>query len=136
MQTPAGFSDAFEPCCDVHPVTKNVIALDQHVAEMDADAPFQSALVGNCGIALRCQLLQRQSAFDGNDRNELDQDPVAGGLNDPAMLNDERIGSGAMLAQCLRSARLIKPHQPTVTDAIRARIAARRRTGGMEGALD
>jgi hypothetical protein len=62
----------------------------------------------------------RQGAFDGDDhRAELDRDPVAGRLNDPpTMLSDERIGSGAMLAQGLSRARFVEPHQPTVADDI------------------
>jgi hypothetical protein len=44
--------------------------------------------------------VQREGALRGADhRAELDQDPVAGRLDDPpAMLGNERIGSGAMLA--------------------------------------
>jgi hypothetical protein len=30
------------------------------------------------------------------------------------MLGDERVGGGAMLAKCLRSARLVSPHQAAV----------------------
>jgi hypothetical protein len=48
-------------------------------------------------------------------RAELDQDPVACRLDDAsAMLGDEWIGSSAMLAKCLRCARLIRAHEPTV----------------------
>jgi len=104
--------DAFKPRGDVDAVAEDVVALDQHVAEMDADAPFHSALVGNRGMEVRRQPLQCQGAFDGADhRTELDQYPVAGCLNDPpAVLSDERIGSGAVLAQCPRGARLVEPH--------------------------
>ena len=79
---------------------------------MDADTPFHAVFAGNPRIALRCQLLQCHGAFDGADhRAELDQDTVAGHLDDPpAMTGYERIGDGAMLAQ----SRLVEPHQPAV----------------------
>jgi hypothetical protein len=69
----AGVSDAFEPRSDVHALTEDVIALDQHVAQMDADAPFHAALIGEPRIALRRQLLQPDRTLDGtNHRAELD----------------------------------------------------------------
>jgi len=117
---PIGLGDTFEPGGDVYAVAEDVVALDQHVAEMDADAPFHSAVAGNRGVPLRRQVLQRQGAFDGADyRGELDQDTVAGRFEDPtAMLRDARIGSGAMLAQHLNRARLVEPHQPAVADYV------------------
>ena len=86
------------------PATRRLAAI--LAADMDADAPLQAAVARNSCIALRRELLQCQTAFDGADhRAELDQHPVAGGLDDPpAMLGDQRIGGGAMLAQCLRRA--------------------------------
>jgi hypothetical protein len=58
--------------------------------------------------------------LDGADhRAELDQHPVAGGLDDPpAMLGDERISGHAMLAYCPRRARLVVAHQPRVAGHI------------------
>jgi hypothetical protein len=83
---------------------------------MDADAPFHPAVGEAPRIAPRCQLLQPDCALDGADhRAELDQHPVAGGLDDPpAMMGDERISGGAMLPQCLGRARLVRPHQPRI----------------------
>jgi len=87
---------------------------------MHANAPIHPALAGKPGIALRHQLLQRDGALHGADhRAEFGQHAVAGGLDDPpAVLGDQRIGGGAMLAQCLRGARLVHPHQPAVADDI------------------
>jgi hypothetical protein len=83
---------------------------------MDADAPFHAAFAGDPRIALRRQLLQCRCAVDRADhRAELDQHPVAGGLDDPpAMFGDERVGVGPMLAQCLCRARLVLSHQPRI----------------------
>jgi len=117
---PIGLGDTFEPGGDVYAVAEDVVALDQHVAEMDADAPFHSAVAGNRGVPLRRQVLQRQGAFDGADyRGELDQDTVAGRFEDPsAVLSDDRIGRDPLVTHCLRRARFIEPHQPTVADYV------------------
>jgi hypothetical protein len=83
---------------------------------MDANAPFHSALVGEIRIAFRREPLQRQGAFDGpNHRGELDQDPVAGRLdNPPAMLGNEWIGGDPMLSQRPRRACFVLTHQARV----------------------
>src|SRR5215472_17738629 len=112
----AGLGDTFEPGGDIDPIAEDVVTLDQYIAKMDADAPFHTAVAGHTRIAFRAQLLQRQSAFDGADhRTELDQDPVAGGLDDPSAISaDQRVGSRAMLTQRLRRASLVLPHQPRI----------------------
>ena len=117
---PTGLGDAFEPGGDVDTVAENVVTLDQDIAEMDADAPFHAAVDRGPGIPLRRQPLQPQGALDGTDhRAKLDEEPVADGLDyPPAMLRDDWIGSGAMLAQGRHRARFIEPHQPAVADHI------------------
>ena len=117
---PIGLGDAFEPGGDVDAVAEDVVTLDEHIAEMDADAPLHAAVAGNCGIPLRRHLLQRQGAFDGADhRGELDQHTVAGRFEDPpVMLSDERIGSDLMLTHRLHRARFVEPHQPAVADDV------------------
>ena len=117
---PIGLGYAFEASGDIDPIAEDIITFDQHVAEMDAHAPFHSALAGQIGVAFLCELLESEGAFNGtNDRGELNQHAIAGRLNDPpTMLRDDRIRRGAMLAQCLRGACLIEPHEPTVTNEI------------------
>jgi hypothetical protein len=117
---PIGLGDAFEPGGDVDAVAEDVVTLDQHIAEMDADAPFHSAVGGDCGVPLRRQVLQRQGAFDGADHGpKLDQEAVTGGLEDPpTVLRDKRISRDPMVAQGPRRARFVKPHQPTVADYV------------------
>src|SRR5262249_54458740 len=46
---------------------EDVVTFNQHIAEMDADAPFHSAFGGDCGVPLRRQALQCQGAFDNAD---------------------------------------------------------------------
>ena len=38
----AGFCDAFKPCRNIYAVTKNVMRLDNHVADIDADTESNS----------------------------------------------------------------------------------------------
>ena len=112
----AGSGDPLQPCGDVDTVAEDVVAFHQHVAEMDADAPFRAAIGGSGCVALRRQLLQPDRALNSVDhRAELDQHAIAGGLDDTtAMVGDERICRGAVVAQCLRRARLVEPHQAAV----------------------
>src|SRR6516164_10042281 len=79
---------------------------------MDADAPLRSAFGGSPGIAFVRQPLQPQGEFDSaDDRAKLDQDPVADRLDYArAVLSDDWISSGAMLAQGLPCARFVEPH--------------------------
>jgi len=67
---------------------------------VNADAPFHAPFAVNPGIALRCQLFQRQGALNGaNHRAELDQHTVAGGFDyPPTMLGDKRIGVASVFA--------------------------------------
>ena len=68
-----GLGDAFEPGGDVDAVAEDVVSLDQHVADMDTDAPFHSAFVGDARIPLHRKPLQREGALDSADhRTELD----------------------------------------------------------------
>jgi hypothetical protein len=117
---PAGFGYAFEPRGDVDPVAEDVIALDQDVAEMDADAPFHSALAGKICVPFRGEPLQCQGAFDRpNHRGKLDQHAVASRLdNPPATLGNEWIGGDPMFEQRPRRACFVEPHQPTVANHI------------------
>ena len=81
----AGLADAFEPRRDIDAVAENVVALDEHVAEIDADAIEDALVFGRLGVALGHHFLDRDRAFDrGDDGGELDQEPVAGRLDDAA----------------------------------------------------
>jgi hypothetical protein len=70
---------------DIDAVAVNVLLVDDDVAEIDADAELDAALLGDAVIAQRDLVLD----FDGtthriDDAGEFDQQPVAGGLDDAA----------------------------------------------------
>src|SRR5690348_17353271 len=69
---------------DVHAVAVDVLALDDHVAEVDADAEADALPVGNVRLPPGHALLDRDRARDAvDDRGELAQHAVADELDDP-----------------------------------------------------
>ena len=54
---PAGIGQGFDPGRDVYAVAIKVVALDDHIAEIDADAQFDAALRPDPGVALGHRLL-------------------------------------------------------------------------------
>ena len=116
----AGFRYAFEPGRDIHAVAQDVIAFDQHVAQIDADAKQHPPVLLNTRITVRHEFLDRYPALDrGYDRGKLRQHAVAGALDNPApRAGDDRIDGGSMRAKSQRRARLIDTHQPAVAGHI------------------
>ncbi len=90
----AGPSDALEACGDVDAVAHQIaIGLLDHVAEMNADAEFDSAVVRHAGIALDHAALNLDGAAHRIDNAaELDQSAVACALDHaPVVHSDRRI---------------------------------------------
>ena len=85
ISNPARLANALQPRRDIDAVAQNVVALDQHVAEIDADAIDDALGLGRLGVALDHQFLDRDRAFDrGDDGGKLQQQPVARRLDDAA----------------------------------------------------
>ena len=63
----AGIANAFKPRRDIDAVAQNVVALDQDVAEVHADAIEDALVLSSIGIALGHHFLDRDRAFDGGD---------------------------------------------------------------------
>ena len=114
---PAGIGQGFDPRGDIDAVAVEVVALDDHIAEIDADAQFDAVVRFDAGVALRYRLLHRDGAPHCiDDAGKFDQQTVAGGLDDPpVMLGDLRIDE--LMAQRIQSSErafLIRPHQPRI----------------------
>jgi hypothetical protein len=82
---PAGLGSGFEPCRDINPVAVNISPVPDDVAEIDPHAEFNAAIRRYIGVSLGHSALH----FDGaahrvDDAGELDEQSVAGGLDDPA----------------------------------------------------
>ena len=73
----AGRGDAFQPRGDVHPVAHQIaVALLDDVAEVNADAEDDAAILGHAGVALDHGVLNFDGAAHGvDDAAELDDAP-------------------------------------------------------------
>jgi hypothetical protein len=117
---PARLANPLQPRRDIDAVAQNVVALDQDVAEADADAVEDALRLGRPGVALGHQFLDRDRAFDGgDDGGKLEQEPVAGRLDDAAAeTRYHRPRRLAMLADRPRGPRLVLAHEARVADDI------------------
>ena len=120
ISTPPGSQIAFEPRRDIDALAQNVVALNQHVAEIDADAVDDALSLGTSRVALGHQLLDRDRAFDGgDDGRKLQQQPVAHRLDDAsAKAGHDRPRRLAMLANAERRPRLVLAHQTGIADDV------------------
>ena len=112
--------DAFEPRGDIDAVAEDVVALDQHVAEIDADAIEDALLLGRVGVALGHHGLDRDRAFDrGDNGGKLQQHAIAHRLDEPAAERPhDRRRRLAPLADRLRRPRLVLAHEARVADDV------------------
>ncbi len=68
----------------------NVAVPDDYIPRVDADTKFDALLLRGRGVALGQAALHGNGARHGlNDARELDQDAVAGGLDDAALTLDD-----------------------------------------------
>ena len=115
----ARLGDAFQPCGDVDAVAKNVVVFDDNVADIDADTQRDALVLRLSGVALGHAVLNFDGATHGVDgAGELDQDSVAGPLDDAAaVLGDLRVDQefAPMRLKPRQRAFLIGPHQAAVT---------------------
>ena len=106
---------------DIDALAVTVIALDDDVAEVDADADIDAAIVGESLIAL-CHLpLHYDRALQGvDDTGELRQQPVAHQFEDVAVvLLDFRLEQLlAVCPQTFERTRFFLLHEPAVADHV------------------
>jgi hypothetical protein len=118
----AGFGQRLEPRRDVDAIAVDIVAVDDDVAEIDPDAEIDAAILAQAGVALGHAALN----FDGaahrvDDAGELDEQPVARGLDDaPLVLGDLAVDQlRAMRLEALERVLLVDAHQPAVADDVR-----------------
>jgi hypothetical protein len=113
----ARFGEGLQSCRDIHAVAEDVVLLDNHVAEVDADAESDTLVLGRFGIAFRHAALDLHGAAHGiNDARKLCQEAVAGILYDTAsVLLDLRLYQlPEMGLQALVRPLLVGPHQARI----------------------
>src|SRR6516225_4229429 len=81
----AWLGEGFETCSHVHPIPENVLALDDHVPEVDADTELNPLRWQRTLVAFGHASLDLDRTSDGFDRAlELRKEAVAGVLHHPA----------------------------------------------------
>jgi hypothetical protein len=108
--------------CDIDAVAQDVVAVDDDVAEIDADAELQPPPRLYVGVALGNPGLDRIGAIDGvHDAGELGQQPVACRIDDAATMtgNLGRKHRLPVLSQTAHGAFLVLAHQSAVANDIR-----------------
>jgi hypothetical protein len=116
----ARFGDPFEPRGDVDAVADKVVALDDDVAKVDADAVDETPLNGNAGVALGRHPLNCKRAFDRRDEgSKFDEGAVAHRLEDaPVVRGDDRGSRFAQVPHSFCRSRLVLAHQARVADDV------------------
>ena len=79
----AGFSESFHPCSDVDAPSIQIIALDNHVAEVDTDSKFDALVLGQTRVAIGQLTLYRHGTIKCLDgARKLSESAVASDLKD------------------------------------------------------
>jgi hypothetical protein len=116
-----GLGERLEAGGDVDAVAEDVAFIDDDVADIDADAKLDAAIGQNTQVAVCHLALHLYRAARGvDDARELDQEPVTGRLDDPAMmLSDLRIDQlPTMRLQAFKRAFLVASHQARVASNV------------------
>ena len=89
----ARFGNAFKASGNVDAISKDVVVIDNDIPDMNADAKFDPLILWDRSTPLGHSALDFNSATNRiHDARELDQQAVAGGLNDPtSMLGNSEV---------------------------------------------
>ena len=117
----ARLRQSLEPGGDIDPVTENIVAVDDHVPEIDADPQLEPALRRDRIVDRTHGTLHLDGAVQRiDDARKICQQAVARGANDPsAMRRDQWVDSAAQLTEGTMGASLVLPHQTAETNYIR-----------------
>jgi len=113
----ARLGDALQPCCDVDAVSKDVVFVDDYIADVDSDPELDPGFRRSAGILSDHLPLDFDSAARGIDGTpEFNENAIAGTLHDAAPVRrdcrlDKRLSKGLELRN---GALLIKANQPTI----------------------
>ena len=118
----AGPGDFFQPRGDIDAVAHEVaVALLDHIADVNADAEFNSPLGRHAGVALNEAVLQLdRAAHSIDDAPKLDDDPIAGALHDAAAMGGDG-GVDQIAAETPKARKrsvLVRAGEPAVADDI------------------
>jgi hypothetical protein len=118
----AWLSDSFQAGCNINAVAKDIVVVDDDVADVDADTKFDSALLWHLGVMRRRVALDLDRASCCVYRAcELNQHAVARGLDDTASMLDD-FGINDSFSDCLQLAEcalFVGAHKPAIAGDIR-----------------
>ena len=115
---PAGLGQRFEAGRDIDAIAKDVAVLDDDVADIDADAKLDAVVGRYTGVAPGHLALHLDGAAQCiHHTAELDEQPVAGGLDEATpVLGDFRIEElAAQRSEAFEGAALVGADQPRIT---------------------
>jgi hypothetical protein len=114
----SGLRQCLEPCGDINGVAVDVIAVDDHVAEIEADPEGDPPFFGLSSVASDYPTLGLHSATDCiHDTRKFCQHAIAGGFkNAPVMLLNFRVNEfAAMRLETVERALLVGTHQARIS---------------------
>jgi len=118
----AGLGDSFQACGNIDTVAHQVaVALLDHIANMNANAEFDTAIFRYAGVAVDHRVLHLNGATHGVDHAaELDESSIAGPFEHaPIMYGDGRIDEiAAQSSEPRQGPILVNACQPTETNNV------------------
>jgi hypothetical protein len=119
----AGFAvgSSFQAGRDIDGIAEEIVALNDDVAEVDADAETHLLAYRSIRVLLGYGVLHRDSAFHGvHSTGEVSDEAVTRRVEDPtAMRGDQAIDNNPVDRERAECPDLIEPHQATVALDIR-----------------
>ena len=115
-QIPPRLCKSLQAGRDVYPIPKKIVALNDDVADVDADAEMHLLNGRSIRILLAYGVLNFDCAFHGiHGTGEIGKHAIASRVEDPtAMRGDQVIDDDPVCCEVAKSADLISPHQEAV----------------------
>ena len=113
--------NALQARSHVDAIAKNIVALDNHIANVNADAELDAAIPRHVPISILYAALHfRGASYCVHHAGKFHQHPVAGEFdNSPLMLGDFAIDKiGLQGLQCCECAGLVSAHEAAVSDHV------------------
>ena len=117
----AGLGESLKAGGDVDAITEDVVAVDDHVAEIDTDPQFETSVRRDRVVDRRDRPLHLDGAVHRvDDTRKIRQQAVARRADDPsAMCRDQRVDCAAEFTERSMRTGFVLAHQAAETDHIR-----------------